>query len=84
VVLGSVERRYRKVDLVLLLGPVATHYVCHGEKSGCVRFRQKPWYERRLMFLHLRQAMRITLLSAEYGLKAPYYSSSKVTASSDV
>jgi hypothetical protein len=33
---------------------------------------------------HLRQAMRITRLSAEYGLKAPYYSSSNGTASSDV
>jgi hypothetical protein len=33
---------------------------------------------------HLRRGMRIALLSAEYGLKAPYYSSSNGTASSDV
>ena len=33
---------------------------------------------------HLRQAMRITPLSAEYGLETPFYSNTNRTALSDV
>ena len=62
---------------------VATQYVCHLKKWMC-KIPSEALVQQASHVSHLRQSMRIALLSAEYGLKTPFYSNTNRTALSDV
>ena len=62
---------------------VATQYVCHLKKWMC-KIPSEALVQQASHVSHLRQGMRSALLSAEYGLKTPFYSNTNRTALSDV
>ena len=80
--LGICGTQVPEIDLPLYWF-VATQYVCHFKKWMC-KIPSEALVQQASHVSHLRQGMRIALLSAEYGLKTPFYSNTNRTALSDV